>query len=44
LEQEVARREQEDSKDPDFADMRGMSQRTLQEYWDNDEDALYDTL
>ena len=27
-----------------FADTRAMSQKTLLEYWDNDEDAVYDTL
>ena len=27
-----------------FADIRAMSQKTLLEYWLNDEDAVYDTL
>ena len=36
-------------KDPDteesaFADMRALSLPTLQEYWINEEDAVYDTL
>ena len=27
-----------------FADWKGASSRTLQELWDNDKDAIYDTL
>jgi predicted transcriptional regulator len=36
--------ERNESADATFADMRGMSRTTLHEYWDNDEDAIYDTL
>lgn len=41
--------ETEASKEPDtesaaFEDMRALSLPTLQEYWINDEDAIYDTL
>jgi len=27
-----------------FADMRALALPTLQEYWDNEQDAVYDTL
>ncbi len=41
--------ETEASKEPDaesaaFEDMRALSLPTLQEYWINDDDAIYDTL
>lgn len=33
-----------DGADAAFPDVPGMSLKTLHEYWDNDEDAIYDTL
>ncbi len=27
-----------------FAEWKGASMQTLQDYWDNDQDAIYDTL
>jgi hypothetical protein len=33
-----------DAEDSAFQDMRAASLPTLQEYWVNDEDAVYDTL
>ncbi len=41
---EMLLRGQEESADTSFADVRGMSNRSLQELWDNDEDAVYDCL
>lgn len=34
----------EDSEEAAFQDMRAISLPTLEEYWINDEDAVYDTL
>ena len=34
----------EDAERAEFAEWKGASARTLQELWDNDKDAVYDTL
>ena len=34
----------EDTERAEFAEWKGASARTLQEIWDNDKDAVYDTL
>ncbi len=34
----------EDVERAEFAEWKGASARTLQEIWDNDKDAIYDTL
>ena len=43
LEAFAAKQREEEAERSDFADWQGLSQRTLQEYWINDHDAIYDT-
>ena len=37
-------RSEEDAERAEFAEWKGASARTLQEIWDNDKDAVYDSL
>lgn len=37
-------RRDDDAERAEFAEWKGASSRVLQEYWDNDKDAVYDTL
>ena len=43
LEAFAARQREEQAERSELADWQGLSQRTLQEYWINDHDAIYDT-
>lgn len=43
LEAFVIRQRDEAAERSDLADWQGLPQRTLQEYWINDHDAIYDT-
>lgn len=37
-------RSEDEAERAQFAEWKGASDRTLQELWDNDQDAIYDTL
>lgn len=37
-------RRNDDAERAEFMDWKGASSRVMQEYWDNDKDAVYDTL
>ena len=43
LEAFAVRQREEEAERLNLADWQGLSQRTLQEYWINDHDAIYDT-
>ena len=43
LEAFAAKQREEQAERSDLADWQTLSQRTLQEYWINDHDAIYDT-